>query len=202
VPHRGSDLAINWIGIALISLPGKLLSGAADVVTPLQRDVGLKIAWTAVVEGEGQTLLAAIETYTHTGLRDRALLGVLSYTSARIGAVVNLKVEDYYPTENGSCSGLKRKRQRKRASRAPQARRIPQSDRSCRRVRFSLFQRLGQNRQVIAPVAGAHGRLEHAQTTAETSRIAGALFASLFPGDRHPLYERFIATARCNLIGS
>jgi len=46
VPHRGSDLAINWIGsfgIALISLPGKLLSGAADVVTaPLQRDVGLK----------------------------------------------------------------------------------------------------------------------------------------------------------------
>ena len=46
VPHRGSDLAINWIGsfgTALISLPGKLLSGAADVVTaPLQRDVGLK----------------------------------------------------------------------------------------------------------------------------------------------------------------
>jgi hypothetical protein len=46
VPHRGSDLAINWIGsfgIALISLPGKLLNGAADVVTaPLQRDVGLK----------------------------------------------------------------------------------------------------------------------------------------------------------------
>jgi hypothetical protein len=46
VPHRGSDLAINWIGsfgIALISLPGKFLSGAADVVTaPLQRDVGLK----------------------------------------------------------------------------------------------------------------------------------------------------------------
>jgi hypothetical protein len=46
VPHRGSDLAINWIGsfgTALISLPGKLLSGAANVVaSPLQRDVGLK----------------------------------------------------------------------------------------------------------------------------------------------------------------
>ena len=46
VPHRGSDLAINWIGsfgIGLISLPGKLLSGAKDVVTaPLQKDVGLK----------------------------------------------------------------------------------------------------------------------------------------------------------------
>jgi hypothetical protein len=46
VPHRGSDLATNWIGslgTSLVSLPGKLLSGAADVVTaPLQRDVGLK----------------------------------------------------------------------------------------------------------------------------------------------------------------
>jgi integrase/recombinase XerD len=37
-----------------------------------------------------------IETSTHTGLRDRALLGVLAYTFARIGAVVDLKVEDYY----------------------------------------------------------------------------------------------------------
>ena len=35
---------------------------------------------------------------THTGLRDRALLGVLAYTFARIGAVVNLKIEDYYPS--------------------------------------------------------------------------------------------------------
>jgi integrase/recombinase XerD len=39
-----------------------------------------------------------IEISTHTGLRDRALLGVLAYTFARIGAVVNLKVEDYYPS--------------------------------------------------------------------------------------------------------
>jgi integrase len=45
-----------------------------------------------------QKLLGAIETTTHTGLRDRALLGVLAYTFARIGAVVNLKVEDYYPS--------------------------------------------------------------------------------------------------------
>ena len=44
----------------------------------------------AFVEGEVQRLLEAIETSTHTGLRDRALLGVLAYTFARIGAVVNL----------------------------------------------------------------------------------------------------------------
>jgi len=52
----------------------------------------------AFVGGEVQKLLGAIETSTHTGLRDRALLGVLAYTFARIGAVVNLKVEDYYPS--------------------------------------------------------------------------------------------------------
>jgi hypothetical protein len=40
----------------------------------------------------------AVETSTHTGLRDRALLGTLAYTFARIGAVVSLKVEDYYPS--------------------------------------------------------------------------------------------------------
>ena len=52
----------------------------------------------AFVEGEVQKLLGTVETSTHTGLRDRALLGVLAYTFARIGAVVNLKVEDYYPS--------------------------------------------------------------------------------------------------------
>jgi site-specific recombinase XerD len=52
----------------------------------------------AFVEGEVQKLLGAVETSTHTGLRDRALLGVLAYTFARVGAVVNLKVEDYYPS--------------------------------------------------------------------------------------------------------
>jgi site-specific recombinase XerD len=60
-------------------------------------------SWTegktpAFVEGEVQKRLNVIETSTHTGLRDRALLGVLAYTFARIGAVVNLKVEDYYPS--------------------------------------------------------------------------------------------------------
>jgi pimeloyl-ACP methyl ester carboxylesterase len=46
VPHRGSDLAINWIGslgTGLITLPGKLLTGAVAVVTaPLEKDVGIK----------------------------------------------------------------------------------------------------------------------------------------------------------------
>jgi site-specific recombinase XerD len=72
----------------------------------------------AFVEGEVQKLLAAIETTTHTGLRDRALLGVLAYTFARIGAVVNLKIEDYYPSGKRFLLRIKEKGgQRERASR-------------------------------------------------------------------------------------
>ncbi|MGA8656359.1 MAG: tyrosine-type recombinase/integrase [Chthoniobacterales bacterium] len=52
----------------------------------------------AFAEGEVQRLLSAIDPCTHTGLRDRALLGVLAYTFARIGAALRLKVEDYYPS--------------------------------------------------------------------------------------------------------
>jgi hypothetical protein len=52
-------------------------------------------------------------------------------------------------------------------------------------VRLSFVAgRLGKDRQVIASAADAHRRRGHAQTTAETSRIAGTLFASLVPGDR------------------
>jgi hypothetical protein len=62
-----------------------------------------RFSWTegktpAFVEGEVQKLLSALDTSTHNGLHDRALLGVLAYTFARIGAVANLKVEDYYPS--------------------------------------------------------------------------------------------------------
>jgi integrase/recombinase XerD len=45
-----------------------------------------------------QKVLNKIDTSNEVGLRDRALLGTLAYTFARIGAVVNLKVEDYFQT--------------------------------------------------------------------------------------------------------
>src|SRR5437773_1307398 len=38
-----------------------------------------------------------IDTSTLVGLRDRALIGAMTYTFARIGAVVALRVDDYYP---------------------------------------------------------------------------------------------------------
>jgi site-specific recombinase XerD len=45
---------------------------------------------------EARTLLDAIPTDTLTGLRDRALIGVMVYTFARVNAVIEMKVRDYY----------------------------------------------------------------------------------------------------------
>jgi site-specific recombinase XerD len=45
---------------------------------------------------EARALLAAIDTTSLTGLRDRALIGVMIYTFARIGAVLQMNVGDYF----------------------------------------------------------------------------------------------------------
>jgi integrase/recombinase XerD len=52
---------------------------------------------TSVLSAEemGQ-LLASIDTGTLIGLRDRALIALMGYTFARVGAAVSMKVEDYY----------------------------------------------------------------------------------------------------------
>lgn len=46
---------------------------------------------------EARQLLDSIDATTVVGLRDRALIGVLVYAFARVGATVAMKVEDYYP---------------------------------------------------------------------------------------------------------
>lgn len=45
---------------------------------------------------ETRELIAAIDTTTVAGLRDRALIGTLVYSFARIGAALGMRVEDYY----------------------------------------------------------------------------------------------------------
>ena len=45
---------------------------------------------------EARQLLDTINTSTVPGLRDRALLGVMVYSFARVSAVVGMRVEDYY----------------------------------------------------------------------------------------------------------
>jgi site-specific recombinase XerD len=45
---------------------------------------------------EARALLAAIDTGSLTGLRDRALIGTMIYTFARVGAVLQMNVADYF----------------------------------------------------------------------------------------------------------
>ena len=42
------------------------------------------------------SLLDAIDTSTQMGLRDRALIGLMIYTIARVGAVIKMRAEDVY----------------------------------------------------------------------------------------------------------
>lgn len=48
---------------------------------------------------DARTLLDSIDTRNVVGLRDRALIGVMVYSFARVGAVVRMRVSDYY--QNG-----------------------------------------------------------------------------------------------------
>jgi integrase/recombinase XerD len=52
---------------------------------------------TSVLSAEEmRTLLDSIDTSKLIGLRDRAMIALMGYTFARIGAVIQMKVEDYY----------------------------------------------------------------------------------------------------------
>ena len=53
---------------------------------------------TPVLSAEEATaLLTGMDVSTVAGLRDRAIIAVMTYTFARVGTVVALAVEDYYP---------------------------------------------------------------------------------------------------------
>jgi len=45
---------------------------------------------------EARILIDAIDTTSLPGLRDRALIGLMVYTFARVGAAVSMRVEDFY----------------------------------------------------------------------------------------------------------
>ena len=52
---------------------------------------------TVLNADQARKLLDSIDTSTLVGLRDRALISVMTFAFARIGAVVAMRVEDYYP---------------------------------------------------------------------------------------------------------
>ena len=59
---------------------------------------------------EARKLLDSIDASSHVGLRDRALLALMVYTFARVGAALQMKVEDVYTQKRRSWVRLHEKR--------------------------------------------------------------------------------------------
>jgi integrase/recombinase XerD len=58
---------------------------------------------------EARTLLDAIDATSLPGLRDRALIGLMVYTFARMGATISMKVEDFFVQgRRGGCGSMRR----------------------------------------------------------------------------------------------
>lgn len=86
-------MLLDWLVVGQI-LP---FNPAASVRGPRY---SLKKGKTPVLSGaDMRQLLDSIDTSHVVGLRDRALLGLMVYSFARVSAVVHLKVRDYY--QNG-----------------------------------------------------------------------------------------------------
>lgn len=79
-----------------------LVTGQVMAINPAHAVRGpkhvVKIGKTPVLSSEEtRALLDSISTETIAGLRDRALIGVMVFSFARVSAVVTMNVEDFFP---------------------------------------------------------------------------------------------------------
>jgi integrase/recombinase XerD len=84
-------MLFDWLvtGQIVATNPAHAVRGPKHVV---------KTGKTAVLTAEqARELLDSIDVSTLVGLRDRALIAVMTFAFARIGAVVGMRVEDYFP---------------------------------------------------------------------------------------------------------
>jgi site-specific recombinase XerD len=84
-------MLFDWLvtGQVVTTNPAHSVRGPKHVV---------KTGKTTVLDADqARTLLDSIDISTVVGLRDRALISVMTFAFARIGAVVAMRVEDYYP---------------------------------------------------------------------------------------------------------
>jgi len=83
-------MLMDWLVVGQV-IP---LNPAAAVRGPRHQ---VKKGKTPVLSAEeARTLLDSIETTSVVGLRDRALIALMTYTFARVGAAVGMRVEDFY----------------------------------------------------------------------------------------------------------
>lgn len=95
------DLSVKQNLAAIRMLFDYLVTGGVLRVNPAASVKGPKVV---IVKGKTPVLSAAdtrqlldsIDTTKIAGLRDRALIGVLVYTFARVGAAINMRVDDVY----------------------------------------------------------------------------------------------------------
>jgi site-specific recombinase XerD len=112
--HQGSAATIKQHMAAIRMLFSWLtekgilaINPAREVKTPkFSRTEGKTPAFSTE---EVQRLLKSVDTSHVVGHRDKALLATLTYTFARIGAVVNLRVEDYFQTGKRSLIRFREK---------------------------------------------------------------------------------------------
>jgi site-specific recombinase XerD len=84
-------MLFDWLvtGQVVATNPAHSVRGPKHVV---------KTGKTTVLDADqARKLLDSIDTSTVVGLRDRALISVMTFAFARIGAVVAMRVEDYFP---------------------------------------------------------------------------------------------------------
>ncbi len=83
-------MLFDWLvtGHIIETNPAHAVRGPRYVVTKGKTPV--------LTADEARAVLDAIDTGTLTGLRDRALIGVMVYSFARVNAVIGMKVKDYF----------------------------------------------------------------------------------------------------------
>lgn len=99
--HPGSKPTVKQHLAAIRMLFDWLVTGQVVPTNPATSVRGprhvVKKGKTPVLSAdEARALLSSIDTSTLTGLRDRALIGTMIYSFARVGAVVGMRVGDYY----------------------------------------------------------------------------------------------------------
>ena len=96
-----ADTSVKQHLAAIRVLFDYLVSGGIIEVNPAASVRGPKVVLTkgktpVLSAADARTLLDAIDTKTTGGLRDRALIGIMVYSFARVGAMVKTDVEDVY----------------------------------------------------------------------------------------------------------
>ena len=106
MPHSAATKKLHLAALrhffdALVSRHAVMLNPAASVRGPRLQVVEGKTPEIGVKPA--RTLLNSIEVSNVVGLRDRAIIGILVYTAARVGAVADLNRADFYDAGSQHC---------------------------------------------------------------------------------------------------